>query len=149
MLPQVTIDGRMVADPELRFAPSGVAVGKFRVVASSRKQVDGEWVDDKTLWMQVTCFKKLAENVVDSLVKGDLVVVTGRISTDEWTTDAGEKRSSVVMIADSVAPSLAFRTIPHSAGRAERSSGGEADPWASPAAEGGATQTQQESEPPF
>lgn len=138
MLPQVTVEGRMVADPELRYSPSGVAVAKFRVVASSRKKVteDGEekWVDDKTLWLQCTAFKRLAENIVESAQKGDLVVVTGRLQTDEWTTESNEKRSQIVCLADTVSLSLAFRTIPVGTGKAERSSAAPAeDPWASPA----------------
>jgi single-strand DNA-binding protein len=129
----VTVEGRMVNDPELRFAPSGTAVGKFRIVASSRKQVDGEWVDDKTLWMQVTCFKQLAENCVDSLQKGDLVVVTGRLETDEWETEGGEKRSATVLVANNVAPSLMFRSVPHGEQRrAERTSAPAEDAWSTP-----------------
>lgn len=122
MLPQVTLEGRVVADPELRFSPTGVAVGKFRMVCSSRKKNEqsGEWEDDKTLWMQVTCFKRLAENLVESVEKGDLILVTGRLQTDEWTTDQGEKRSQVVCLADAIGPSLQFRTVPHGAGKAER-----------------------------
>lgn len=143
-LPHVTIEGRMVADPELRFAPSGTAVAKFRLVASSRKKNDaGEWVDDRTLWINVTSFKQLAEHVAESLGKGDLVVCTGRLQTDEWTTDSGEKRSQTALIADAVAASLQFRTIKHGEGQVSRSSGApaDADPWAS----GGG----QAEEPPF
>lgn len=125
MLPLVTIEGRVVADPELRFATSGVAVGRMRLVASKQKKNDaGEWVDDKTLWINCTMFKTLAENVAESIVKGDLVTVVGRLQTDEWTDkDSGEKRSQTVVIADSVAASLQFRTIKHGDQRAERSGG--------------------------
>lgn len=131
MLPLVTLEGRVVADPELRYAATGTAVARMRMVCSSRKKdEDGKWVDDKTLWMQVTAFKQLAENVVESVQKGDLVTVVGRIETNEWTTDAGEKRSNVVCLADSVSVSLQFRTVTHSG--AERASAPASDdPWAS------------------
>jgi single-strand DNA-binding protein len=146
MLPIVTIpECRVVNDPELRFSPSGVAVGNFRIVASSRKQNDqGEWVDDRTLWLGVTCFKQLAENCAESLRKGDLVSVTGRLQTDEWESESGEKRSRTVIVADSVAASLRWRTIQHGAGQAQRSNApDEADPWQT-APSGGSTD-----EPPF
>jgi single-strand DNA-binding protein len=121
-------------EPELRFAPSGTAVTKLRLVASSRKKDEnGEWVDDKTLWMGVTVFKQLAEHVAESVAKGDLVVVTGRLQTDEWTTDAGEKRSAVAMIADTVSVSLQFRTVPHS-GDAKAASASSASSSESPSA---------------
>lgn len=138
MLPRVAVEGRLVADPELRFASTGTAVGSFRLVASDRRKNEaGEWEDADTLWLPVTCFKKLAENVIESVEKGDLVVVTGKLKTDEWETEHGEKRSRTVMIADTVSASLAFRTIPHGAGRAERSqsSAPQEDKWSSPQSE--------------
>lgn len=138
MLPQVTLEGRAVTDPELRFTASGMAVAKFRMVCASRKKDpddDSKWIDDKTLWMQVTVFKKQAENVVESVTKGAQVVVMGRLQTDEWTTDGGEKRSQVVCLADVVSVPLMFRTVAPSEGRAERTSAPVVeDPWATPAA---------------
>lgn len=135
MLPLVTLEGRVVADPELRYSPSGMAVAKFRMVCSKQKfnEETKKWEDDRVLWMPVTVFKKVAENVVESIQKGDLVTVVGRLQTDEWTTDANEKRSQVACVADSVAVSLQFRVVPHSAGRAERATAPAAeDPWATP-----------------
>lgn len=146
-LPRVAIEGRAVADPELRFAPSGMAVGRLRLVASDRKknEATGEWEDSKTLWVDVTMFKSLAENVAESIEKGDLVTVVGKLATDEWNDrDSGEKRSKTVVIADSVAASLTFRTIRHGDGKAARASGApsgspsgrpEQDPWATKASD--------------
>lgn len=135
-LPLIAMEGNIVADPELRFSPSGIAVCTFRMAANSRKKNEaGEWVNDKTLWMRVICFRQLAENTVESLRKGDTAVVVGRISTNEWEdSTTHEKRSAVEMVADSVSASVQFRTIPHGSGRAERTSGSVTepdDPWAS------------------
>lgn len=121
MLPRITMEGRVVADPGLTFGQSGTAICRMRMVAADRKlnQQSGEWEDGDTLWMDVTCFKQLAENVVESVVKGDLVVVTGKIRTEEWDDrDTGGKRSKVALIADTVSASLQFRTIPHGEARA-------------------------------
>jgi len=109
------------------------------MVASSRKRTEaGEWVDDKTLWLDVTFFKQLAENVAESIGKGDLVTVVGKLQTDEWTTEGGEKRSKIVLIADSVAASLQFRTIRHGEGKVERSASPpaqEQNAWSAPPAD--------------
>lgn len=120
MLPRVTIDGRVAADPELRFGQSGTAVAKLRLVSADRKRDDstGEWSDGDTLWIDVACFKQLAENVVESVAKGDMVLIHGKLHTEEWTDrDSGAKRSKISMIADSVAVSLQFRTVPHGSGQ--------------------------------
>lgn len=144
MLPTVTVpEARVVNDPELRFAPSGTAVGSFRIVCNGRKYEDGKWVDDgKSLWLSITCFRQLAENVAESIRKGDLVSVTGKLQTDEWESEGGEKRSRTVMIADDVSASLKFRTVRHGEGQAERATAPEPDdPWAT---SGGSSD-----EPPF
>lgn len=116
MLPRITMECRVAAEPELRFSNSGVAVCRLRVVAADRRKNDqsGEWEDGDTLWMDVTAFKQLAENVVESVTKGDLLVVTGKIRTEEWEDrESGAKRSKVAMIADTVSASLQFRVLPH------------------------------------
>jgi single-strand DNA-binding protein len=145
MLPRITMEGRLAAEPELRFAPSGVAVCRLRLVTSDRRKNPNtnEWEDGDTLWINATCFKQLAENTAESIEKGDLVVVTGKIKTDSWETNEGEKRSAITLIADTVAADLKFRTIKHGEGRAQRSQASSQqrseDPFAS----------DQPDEPPF
>jgi single-strand DNA-binding protein len=141
-LPMVTFEGRLGADPELRFTQGGTAVCSLRTVASSRKKEGDEWVDDKVCWVDVTVFGKYAENVVESLVKGDLVYVAGRLQQETWEDrDTKAQRSKHVIIADEVSVPLRFRTIKHGEGRAERAAApANDDPWgAAPAGD----------EPPF
>jgi len=114
MLPEVSMEGRLTDDPQLRFSPSGIAVGTFTLAANSRKKNEqtGEWEDDKVLFLSVTCFKQLAENVAESLRKGDLAMVTGRMNTDQWDdAKTGEKRSMTKLVANSVGLSLMMRQI--------------------------------------
>jgi len=149
MLPSVVGEFRVVADPELRFAPSGVAVGSIRLVANSRKlnKQSGEWEDDKILWIDGVCFDKKAENMCESVMKGDLVVINGRLHTEEWEDrTSGDKRSKISMQIYDIGPSLAFATAKVSKtervqgqGTAPAASGGTsaapaADPWATPPA---------------
>lgn len=146
MLPTVHGEFRAGADPELRFTPGGMAITKVRSVASSRKKDDsGEWKDDKTVWVNVVCFNKMAENVAESISKGDLFVVDGRLQVDEWEDKEGGKRTSVEVVANSIGPSLAWSTAKMQKTERSTSSGGSSnpaggDPWAAPA---------QGEEPPF
>lgn len=143
-LPTCTGEFRAVADPELRFAPSGMAVAKVRIVANSRKKDPDtdQWKDDKVCWLTLTAFGRVAENIAESVVKGSLIEATGRLQTEEWETKEGEKRTGMSLVADRVGLSLAFvpakameRTVKRESAPAE---GG--DPWVAPA---------QDDEPPF
>lgn len=113
-LPLIGAEFRVAAEPDLRFALSGKAVVRLRLVADSKKRDEsGQWVDDKVLWITGTAFGDLAEHITDSIVKGDLVVVTGRLQTEEWSGQDGEKRSETRLLLDSCGASLRFRTMVH------------------------------------
>lgn len=150
MLPRVVGEFRAATDPTLRFTPSGMAVAEFRAVADKKKKDDttGEWVDDKVCWLTITCFKKLAENVAESVVKGTLVNIEGTLQTEDWETKDGEKRQTYRVLANTVGISIAFNPAKSQAG--ERASGGvtraasaDDDPFATPAP------AAQGDEPPF
>ena len=98
----ITITGNVTREPELRFTPAGAALCEFGVAWNLRKQ-NG---DDEAMFFNVTCWRSLAENVAESIDKGDRVIVTGRLNWRSWETDAGEKRQVVDIQAEEVGPSL-------------------------------------------
>lgn len=103
--------GNATRDPELRFTPSGVAVANFGL-AVNRKWKDGndEW-QEKTTFIDVTCWQQLAENVAESIQKGDRVVCIGRLDMQTWDDkDSGKPRSKIELIADEVSHSLRWAT---------------------------------------
>ncbi len=137
----VTLTGRLTADPEMRYSGKGQPVAKF-TVATSRRVRDaqtGEWSDADTSFWDVVAFGQLAENVAESLLKGTAVIVIGRAAQRTWETKEGEKRRTIEVTAEEVAPSLRWASAKISkASRsrsAEASTGGSqhagADPWAS------------------
>jgi single-strand DNA-binding protein len=98
----ITMIGNLTRDPELRFTNSGMAVCNF-TVAVSRKQRD----EEKTAFVDVTCFREMAENVAESLTKGSRVIVNGQIDQDSWDDrETGQKRTKLKVLADDVGPSL-------------------------------------------
>lgn len=112
-LPEITLEGRLGADPELRFTPSGAAVATFRVACTERRmnQQTQQWEDGKTIWLGVECWKNLAENVAESLRRGDLAVITGSLYEDTWTDQATQQERTAVKIkARTVATSLSSAT---------------------------------------
>ena len=96
------IEGRAGADPEIRFAKNGNAYAKFNVAVTERVKEGEEWVDGNTTWYAVTAWKHLAEWVTETIRKGDLVNVSGRMKLDTWEDSEGAKRSGISVSADSV-----------------------------------------------
>lgn len=111
-MPQVpvTIVGNLAADPDLRITAQGKPVASLRVGVTDRVKTDDGWRDRATSWYSVTCWKALAENVVESLSKGMRVVVVGRLEIETYETKDGEKRSAVKITANSVGPALDYAT---------------------------------------
>ncbi|MGM7423021.1 single-stranded DNA-binding protein [Cellulosimicrobium sp. ES-005] len=103
----VTLSGFVATTPTLFRSQSGNDFTSFRI-AQTRRYLDrerGEWVDGRTLWFTVKAWKHVARNVALSLHKGDPVVVTGRLSLDEWDGPDGP-RTSLVVEATALGPDL-------------------------------------------
>ena len=109
---QITIVGNLTRDPELRYTPNGAALVKFGVAVSRRAKDDatGQWKDVETNFFNVTAWRTLAENVAETLTQGSRVVVVGRLRTNSWETQEGEKRTVTEIEADEIGPSLRWAT---------------------------------------
>ncbi len=82
----MTVIGNVVDAPRMRLTKSGHSVTNFRVASTSRRfdREQGQWVDNSTLFVNVTCWRAMAENVAASLHKGQPVVVSGRYYSREY-----------------------------------------------------------------
>jgi single-strand DNA-binding protein len=109
----VTVVGNLVTDPELRNLESnGVPVAHFRMGSTARRwdKSSGGWIDGNSLFVNVNCWRNLAENVSRSLFKGDPVVVTGRLYSREYTGDDGLRRVAFDLEAAAIGHNLARGT---------------------------------------
>lgn len=152
MLPKVTIEGNLTDEPELRFTPQGVPVASFTVAANSRRRApDGSWQDGDPLFLRVTCWRQLAENVADSLHRGTSVVVVGELKQNSYEDREGNKRTSYEVNAQNVGPSLRYATTDvKKVGREQPQQQQQiTDPWASGQPQGDPWASDQPEEPPF
>ncbi|NNC12844.1 single-stranded DNA-binding protein [Planctomonas sp. JC2975] len=107
----ITIEGNLTANPAYGETDNGVKYAKFTVAVTDRKLQDGEWVDAGVQYHRATVFGRTAENVRDSLGKGDPVLVTGNLEFRHWTDETSqESRVSTEILADAVGPSLRYNT---------------------------------------
>ncbi|MBT8206669.1 MAG: single-stranded DNA-binding protein [Acidimicrobiia bacterium] len=128
----VTVIGNLTDDPELRFTPSGVAMAKISVAVNRRWQdANREWQED-TSFFRGTCWRDQAENIAESLQKGQRVIVTGRLEQRSWETNDGEKRSMVEISIDEIGPSLRWATASVTKTPRTGSGGGGGGNWQAP-----------------
>ncbi|MEL4163118.1 single-stranded DNA-binding protein [Corynebacterium bovis] len=108
----ITVVGNLVADPELRYTPNGAAVANFRVASTPRRfdSQSNQWVDGEALFLTCNVWRQAAENVANSLTKGDRVIVNGRLRQRSFETREGEKRTVFEVEVDEVGPSLKYAT---------------------------------------
>jgi len=58
--------------------------------------------NDKTLFINVLCFGKMAENLQPKLVKGREASIQGKLNIDDYEDENNNKRSSVCIMADEI-----------------------------------------------
>ena len=106
----ITVVGNLVADPELRFTPTGLAVANFRIASTPRvyNRDSGQWEDGEALFLTCNVWREAAENVAESLSKGMRVIVNGRLKQRSYQNREGENRTVFEVEADEVGPSLKY-----------------------------------------
>lgn len=102
----ITMIGNLTDDPDLRFTPSGAAVCSFRIASNRRYTDRSGQQQEETTFMSVNCWRSLAENVAESLHKGDRAVVIGRVKVRSYEAQDGSTRWVTEIEADEISPSL-------------------------------------------
>lgn len=97
----VTLTGWVGGDVAFR-SPKDVPVAAFRVGSTPRIRKNGTWEDGETVWYSVSAWRGLAENVRDSVSRGDAVIVHGRLRTRTWSRGPGEPENTVFEIEASL-----------------------------------------------
>ena len=135
----VTIEGNLTADPEHDTSGTGVEYTRFSIAVNDRRlnEQTNRWEDAGTVFHRVVVFNDQARHVIDSLRKGDSVLVAGDLQFGTFTDNDENIRESRDIVADTVGASLRFATV--SVDRAPKASGLNAyaeGPLAAPAATG-------------
>lgn len=90
--------------------PNGISVANFRVASTPRIKRKGEWRDGDTTWYSVSAWRGLADNIRDSVRKGDAVIVHGRLRSETWAREDGQSSTTLVVEASFVGHDLSRGT---------------------------------------
>lgn len=107
---QATISGNLTEEPTLNFTKSGTAVAHLTIAHNPRRfdQEAGTFVDGDAVFVRCNVWGKQAENVAESLHKGNHVIASGEMSQNSYTDDAGVKRTTLELEVTDIGPSLKF-----------------------------------------
>lgn len=100
-LNRVVLVGRLTADPEMKYTPSGVPVASLRIAVNRiTKNDQGEYEAD---FFNVTAWRRTAEFCSNYLTKGRLISLDGRLQTRSWVDQAsGQKRTAFDIVAENI-----------------------------------------------
>ena len=104
----VTVNGTVGTDVQMT---SGERSNRARFrLATAERHLDREsskWMDRETVWLDVICFRRLADHVAASVLKGQPVIVRGRLRVSNWQSETGP-RQTLEILATSVGHDLAL-----------------------------------------
>jgi len=99
---KVIVMGNLTRDPELKYIPSGSAVGNLSLAMNRKyKGNDGEMKED-VCFVNIVVWGKQAESCNEYLSKGSPLFVEGRLQSRSYETKEGQKRNVLEIVADRV-----------------------------------------------
>ncbi|HEX4018913.1 MAG TPA: single-stranded DNA-binding protein [Frankiaceae bacterium] len=104
----LTLSGNLTSVPKSGMSRGGIRWTRMRVASSSRVFDRGtsEWRDGETIFLEVSCWRRLAENASATLERGDRVLIVGRLRQRSYEDQQGVRHTVMEMDADAIGPDL-------------------------------------------
>jgi single-strand DNA-binding protein len=112
--------GRLVSSPEELQTKNGKLFVKAIIAASVYRQTADGKSEERTSFIPVTIFGRQAQVFLEHVHKGDLVHLVGRLESNEWKTNSGEKRLSLSFVVEQLNLLPNERAKPKPAAEAKR-----------------------------
>ncbi len=143
MLNKCIFGGRLTKEPEMRRTPSGIAVTSFTLAVDEDRRSDSG--EKEAQFIECVAWRSTAEFIANSMHRGNLVMVVGRLQFRTWTDRDGNKRKTAEINVENIY----FGESRASASGAYPASNGTAAPAASNGASDYSLLTDDPSELPF
>lgn len=91
--------GNLGNDPQIKYTQSGTAVANLSLGVTETWVKDGNR-QERTEWVRVSAFGKLAEIIGEYLKKGSKAYISGKMQTRKWQDQGGQDRYTTEIIAD-------------------------------------------------
>lgn len=101
MLNKVFLQGRLVADPELRHTQQGTPVASYRL-AVDRDYKSKDSNAQNTDFVNIVSWRNTAEFVCKYFTKGRMMLVEGRLQMRSYTDKDSNRRTAAEIVTDNV-----------------------------------------------
>lgn len=95
----ITLVGRLTANPEMKTTAGGTNYTRFCIAVKRPQANNGQPTAD---FIDVVAWKKTAEIITQYCQKGREIAITGRLSTNNYTDNAGNNRKAYEVIINTV-----------------------------------------------
>jgi len=96
----IALMGRITRDPELGHTPNSVPVTSFSIAVDRGYVKKGE--ERQTDFIDIVAWRATAEFICRNFIKGQMIAVSGRVQTRNFTDRDGNKRKAVEVVAEQV-----------------------------------------------
>lgn len=100
MLNKIMLIGRLGSNPEIKYTNSGSAVASFSMALTEYWRDKQSTKQEKTEWINVVAWERLADQAQSFLQKGSLVFVEGKLQTRSWDDQQGQKKYKTEVVAN-------------------------------------------------
>ncbi|AQW82873.1 single-stranded DNA-binding protein [Campylobacter pinnipediorum subsp. pinnipediorum] len=101
MFNKVILVGHLTKDIELRFMQSNTAIGKTSVAVNRKYTINNEKME-KTMFIDIVFFARLAEIANEYIRKGVKILIEGRLVQETWQSTTGQNRSKHVVVVENM-----------------------------------------------
>lgn len=100
MLNNIILQGRLTRDPEMQATATGISRATFALACERDYKITNG--DTSTDFFDVIAWRGTAEFIMRNFHKGKMIIVNGRLQTNQWTAQDGSKRKAVQIVAENV-----------------------------------------------
>ena len=100
MYNKVIMIGNLTRDIELKYLPSGAAIGKSAIATSHKYKDQSGQQKEEVCFLDFSVFGKAAEIMNQYVKKGSKLMLEGRLILEQWTAQDGSTRTRHTLRAD-------------------------------------------------
>lgn len=98
MLNKIILQGRLTREPEIKSTSSGKHFAQFTIASDRPKYGDKQETD----FISCIAWEKTATFLGNYFHKGDMILITGRMTSRGYETQSGEKRTAYEVLTESI-----------------------------------------------